>query len=391
MDFPLEYLTNAPFVPILSVARRNKGIAITASQMKEIDSGGEVRVFAAGGTYADVDVVDIPGGRYIDSPSVIVKARGNVDVAFWNGKFTHKNEIWSYTPIVEDLNAKFLFFYLKTKVAELQALANMTSGKLPQLSVSATDGIKIPLPSISIQNYIVEILDNFIKLEAELEAELEARRRQYAFYRKEIYLAHGRRWGEVDLGSAATVVSGIGFPKAFQGKSVGEIPFYKVSDMNSCENQAFMTKSCNYVSSADVSLLKGKVHPSGTVLFPKIGAAIATNKKRILASPALFDNNVMGVVAGKRILPAYLYHFMGTFDLIQISSDSGAVPSIRKASVEQIKIPLPPVEEQKRVSDTLDKFDALVNDISIGLPAEIAARRKQYEYYRDRLLAFEGE
>jgi len=79
---------------------------------------------------------------------------------------------------------------------------------------------------------------------------------------------------------------------------------------------------------------------------------------------------------------------MQTIDLKTLANDSGAVPSIRKTEMERFKIPIPPLSEQERIVNILDKFDALVNDISAGLPAELNARSKQYEYYRNKLLTF---
>lgn len=89
----------------------------------------------------------------------------------------------------------------------------------------------------------------------------------------------------------------------------------------------------------------------------------------------------------EKILPKYLYHYLLTADLASLNT-AGGVPSLTQTVLNKVKIPVPPIEEQQRIVDILDRFDALVNDISSGLPAEIAARRKQYEHYRDQLLTF---
>jgi type I restriction enzyme S subunit len=96
----------------------------------------------------------------------------------------------------------------------------------------------------------------------------------------------------------------------------------------------------------------------------------------------------MGLTPGNQVHPRFLFFWMQTVDLTRLAHDSGAVPSIRKTEMAQLQIPVPPLEEQARIVAILDQFDALVNDLSIGLPAEIKARRQQYEYYRDRLLSF---
>ena len=88
-----------------------------------------------------------------------------------------------------------------------------------------------------------------------------------------------------------------------------------------------------------------------------------------------------------KILPKFFYYFMKTIDLEKLDTGSGR-PSLTQAILDKIKIPVPSLDEQKRIVSILDKFDALVADISIGLPAELSARRSQYEYYRGKLLAF---
>jgi type I restriction enzyme S subunit len=104
--------------------------------------------------------------------------------------------------------------------------------------------------------------------------------------------------------------------------------------------------------------------------------------------PSAYDNNVMGLIPGNQINPRFLFFWMQTVDLTKLAHDSGAVPSIRKSEMEMLQVPVPPLEEQERIVSILDRFDALVNDLSSGLPAEIRARRQQYEHYRDRLLTF---
>lgn len=190
------------------------------------------------------------------------------------------------------------------------------------------------------------------------------------------------------LSAIAEIRSGWGFPNIYQGRGDGTYPFYKVSDMNLTGNETIMTTANNYVSEDVKDKLGVKPAPAGTVIFPKIGAAIATNKKRLLSTPSAYDNNVMGLIPGDQINPRFLFFWMQIVDLAKLAHDSGAVPSIRKSDMENLRVPVPPLEEQGRIVAVLDRFDALVNDLSCGLPAEIKARRQQYEHYRDRLLSF---
>jgi type I restriction enzyme S subunit len=190
------------------------------------------------------------------------------------------------------------------------------------------------------------------------------------------------------LGEIAEIRSGWGFPNAYQGRTEGIYPFYKVSDMNLVGNETVMSTANNFIDEAMAKKLGVTPAPSGTVIFPKIGAAVATNKKRLLSMPSAYDNNVMGLIPSDQINSRFLFFWMQTIDLSTLAHDSGAVPSIRKSEMEILQVPVPLLEEQARIVAILDKFDALVNDLSSGLPAEIKARRQQYEHYRDKLLNF---
>ena len=190
------------------------------------------------------------------------------------------------------------------------------------------------------------------------------------------------------MAEVAEVRSGWGFPNAYQGQIEGMYPFYKVSDMNLVGNETLMTTANNFIDDSTAKRLGVTPAPAGTVVFPKIGAAVATNKKRLLSMLSAYDNNVMGLIPGSQLNPRFLFFWMQTVDLTKLAHDFGAVPSIRKSEMENLQVPVPSLEEQERIVSILDKFDALVNDLTSGLPAEIAARRQQYAHYRDRLLTF---
>ncbi|MGH8963090.1 MAG: restriction endonuclease subunit S [Jatrophihabitantaceae bacterium] len=186
------------------------------------------------------------------------------------------------------------------------------------------------------------------------------------------------------LGEVAEVRSGWGFPNAYQGSPDGTYPFYKVSDMNAPGNSLVMRRANNYVSREIAARLGVSPAPPGTVVFPKIGAAVATNKKRLLSVDSAYDNNVMGIVPSSALLPRYFLYWMQTFDLSRIANDSGAVPSIRKSEMLQVPIPVPPVEVQREIVKVLDTFTALEAE----LEAELEARQLQYSFYRNHLLTF---
>jgi type I restriction enzyme S subunit len=186
------------------------------------------------------------------------------------------------------------------------------------------------------------------------------------------------------LERVAEIRSGWGFPNAYQGQSEGDYPFYKVSDMNLTGNKTVMTAANNFIDEAIAKKLGITPAPAGTVIFPKIGAAVATNKKRLLSMPSAYDNNVMGLIPSEYLNPRFLFFWMQTIDLVKLAHDSGAVPSIRKTEMEQLKAPVPPLEIQREIVKVLDTFTKLEAE----LEAELEARLRQYKYYRDALLDF---
>ena len=165
------------------VAMRNKGMNITAAQMKKIENNnGNIRIFAAGNTKVDALESDIPASSIIREPSIIVKSRGNIGFEYYDQPFTHKNEMWSYSNF-KGADIKFVYYYLQNLVQLFQQKARANSVKLPQLCVADTDSFAIPIPPLEIQKKIVECLDKFSALAAELQAELHLRRKQYEYYR----------------------------------------------------------------------------------------------------------------------------------------------------------------------------------------------------------------
>ena len=182
---------DCPHVPLGSLGVRNKGIAITASKMRTLEPGNkDVRIFAAGSTFVDTDSSFIPDKGILEGPAIIVKSRGHIGFEYYEGKFTHKNELWSYSLTSDLVEQKFIYYYLLTQAYHLHELARGKSVKLPQLAVKDTDELLVPVPSLEEQQRIVDILDRFDALTSSLSeglpAELAVRRNQYEYYRDQL-------------------------------------------------------------------------------------------------------------------------------------------------------------------------------------------------------------
>src|SRR5687768_8353776 len=140
------------------------------------------------------------------------------------------------------------------------------------------------------------------------------------------------------LGNVAEVVNGFAFAEDLQGNKTAHIPFIKVSDFVLVSDR-YIDRSANYVDEAMLKKLRAKIYPKGTVIFPKVGGALLTNKRAILGCAATFDNNIMGLVP-KSVNSDFLYYFMKSYDMARIANTT-SLPSIRASDVAEIEIILP--------------------------------------------------
>lgn len=161
-------------------------------------------------------------------------------------------------------------------------------------------------------------------------------------------------WESLPLGQFAQAKGGYGFPMDRQGKKSGTYPFFKVSDMNLPANRKNMIDSNTWVDEDDLRVLKAKTFPSGAVVFPKIGATILTNKKRLLVRASVIDNNVMAVVIqdASRCGSDFLYYWFRTIDLGKLANP-GTVPSITSSRIHDTPVLLPPLAEQQKIAAVL--------------------------------------
>ena len=373
--------------PLESLGKRNKGTAITASKMRSLEPGNkDLRIFAAGSTFVDTDSSNIPAKDILHGPAIIVKSRGYIGFEYYEKSFTHKNEMWSYTLDSSIVDQKFIYYYLLTQAYYLQELARSKSVKLPQLAVKDTDSLEVPVPPMEIQEAIVEILDKFTNLEAELEAELEARTLQYEYYRDSLFEALD--CPRVPLGSFARLVRGSGMPKTdFSESGVGAIHYGQIYTK-------FGTATAEVIAHVPEDKAKklAVVNPGDVIV-----ANTSENLEDVCKAVAWVGESDIVTGGHATVIKApeqnakFISYYMATgqFNKDKRRHAFGTkVIDVAPKNLAKIEFPVPSLEEQQRVVDILDRFDSLTTSLSEGLPAELAARRSQYEYYRDQLLSF---
>jgi type I restriction enzyme S subunit len=167
--------------------------------------------------------------------------------------------------------------------------------------------------------------------------------------------ASGNNLSKVRLDSLGDWAQGCGFPTSEQGHKDREILFAKVSDMNLLENTREITITNNTIDIETVKRLRIKVHPPGTVIFPKIGGAIATNKRRILVKPTAIDNNCSGIIPSRSCETTWLFIVLSAIDFSSYQSGT-SVPSVNQSALGEIEVFLPPLAEQKRIVAKVDEL-----------------------------------
>lgn len=168
-------------------------------------------------------------------------------------------------------------------------------------------------------------------------------------------------WPLVKLGSIGEFKAGYGFPNKYQGETSGDMPFAKVGDISEVARHGgkYISEARNYINIDVLSQIKAKSVPVNTIVFAKIGEAIRQNFRAVTSVETVIDNNSMGLVPNLNLIDVdYLYHFMCKLDLYRYTGAT-TVPAIRKSTLEDIEIPLPPLDEQKRIAAILDKADAI--------------------------------
>lgn len=338
------------------------------------DVGGVYDVYGANGVVSHINEYnceDVSIIGHIGAVGMVNRCKGKCFVTY-NGTIA---EIVDKSKI----NTQY-FYYVLTKLD----LPSYKKGNQPFLSVSDFDKIRIPVPPLEVQREIVHILDDFTLLSAELSAELKARQKQYEYYSEKLLKFENAKYHSLE--DICEIVD-------YRGKTPRKTNegIFLITAKNIRKGYIDYEKSQEFISECDY---KGVMHRG----LPKIGDVLITTEAPC-GNVAQIDRE--NVALAQRVIKyrskdsklnnTFLkYILLGKEfqDKLSKNFTGGTVKGIKGSVLHKLTIPLPPREEQERIVNILDKFEKLCNDISEGLPAEIEARKKQYEYYRDKLLTF---
>ena len=265
------------------------------------------------------------------------------------------------------IDSRFLYYCLSSDRFFFYDMQYAKGAKMPRGDKNAIMEYKVPAPPLEVQREIVRVLDNFTLLSAELSAELSARRKQYEYYRNEL-LSFKDDVRIVPLEEIADI--GTGSSNTNEGLEKGLYPFFVRSQEPLRKNEYEYDETAIITAGDGVGV--GKV-------FHYVEGKYALHQRAYRIH-----------IKTPEVLPRYYFHYMRSAFLpyIQKSMFQGSVASIRRPMLNAFPVPVPRLDVQERLINVLDNFESICSDLNIGLPAEIEARRKQYEYYRDLLLTF---
>lgn len=289
---------------------------------------------------------------------------------------------------VEELYPEFAKHLFHSTEVRQQIIKTASGVTRINISKERFRRVQIPLPPLAVQREIAAILDKMETLKAELEAELEYRSRQYAYYRRVIL--DQVQADAVSLSSLGRWQGGVTPSKANAAYwESGTIPWLASMDVSNTSTDEIRGR---------VTELAVKETSLRLVPAPSVAVVMRSNILRrtlpigLIKVDTTVNQDMRVLVPREGVDAEYVFQALRA-DSERIRSEcvrtDGSMAAVDSQGFFAWEIPLPALAEQRRVAARLRHFDALVNDLSIGLPAEIEARRKQYEYYRDQLLTFE--
>jgi type I restriction enzyme S subunit len=331
-----------------------------------------------------------------DETAIVIPGEGGIGDIFHyvKGKYALHQRAYRIGPNTNLLHAKFLYHFMSSDFKQYILMKSVGATAI-SIRKPMIEDFQIPIPcpdnpkkSLEIQAEIVRILDTFTEHTTELTAELTARKKQYNYYRDQLLSFED---GEVEWKTLPEMALDFGRgkskhrPRNDERLYGGDVPFIQTGDIRNASH--IITEYSQTYS--ELGLKQSKLWPRGTLCIT-IAANIAETS--ILGFDACFPDSVIGFVADpKKTTSGYVEYLLQSFKTKleeKGKEKSSAQSNINLGTFEQLKLPFPSPEEQRRIVAILDKFDALTNSLTEGLPCEIELRQKQYAYYRDLLLSF---
>lgn len=345
-----------------------------------------------------------------DEEAIIIPGEGGIGDIFHyiKGKYALHQRVYRIHFTCDSINVKFAYYYLfahfKSFIMKKAVSATVTSIRKPMI-----EDFFLPIPPIEVQEEIVRILDSFSDYAAELQAELQARKQQYEYYRNLLLTFNPSAYGcGTDDEQKDGVTTWYGRNYKIEWKKLGDvfemrngytpsknnsefwvggtIPWFRMDDIR--ENGRILSDSIQHITP---SAIKGKGLFEANSFILATTATIGEHALIIADSLAnqQFTNLKVRKSLSNLLVTKFIYYYMFIVDdFCKKNTNVSGFASVDMDKLKRMPFPIPPLELQEKIVAILDRFETLVNDLTNGLPAEIAAVKDQYEYYRNKLLIF---
>lgn len=369
------------FKPLGEVCEIKRGVRVVKQELEEF---GDIPVFQ--NSLKPLGYYKL--SNFKGFTSFVIGAGAAGEIGFSEKPFWAADDC--FVIISNYLNDKYIFYCLQNNQLHLKRQVRKAS--IPRLSRVSIEKFMIPIPPIEVQEEIVRILDSFSDYAAELQAELQARKQQYEYYRNLLLTFNPSAYGcGTDDEQKDGVTTWGGHNYKIQWKKLGEI----------CDNMDKLRKPVTastrisgiypyYGASGVVDYVNNYIFDGSYLLISEDGANLLARSTPIAFSiygKTWVNNHAHVLHFNSDVTRKFVEYFINNLDISKYVS-GGAQPKLNQKKLNSILIPIPPLELQEKIVAILDRFETLVNDLTNGLPAEIAAVKDQYEYYRNKLLTF---
>lgn len=267
----------------------------------------------------------------------------------------------------EKFSSEYLFNFMWCYNDSLLANCAKDGTTVESIDTTALLTYPINLPPLAEQKKIAEILSTWDKaietvekLVANSQQQKKALMQQLLTGQKRLLDDNGVKFGDEweigNLGKLCSLKGGSAFKESFQGETVGEIPFIKVSDMNLIGNEKNIINANNWISEETAKTMKSTIFPKNVIVFAKVGAALLLNRRRILVRPTIIDNNMMAAIPNKNVNLDFLFHLLSSIDFARFVQE-GAIPSVNQSDLASFKVKFPIEKEQEKIAQVLTLAD----------------------------------
>ncbi len=388
------------FKPLGEIAEIGTG----SSDKKDAEVNGSYPFFVRS------KIVERQNSFEYNEEAVIIPGEGGIGEIFHyiNGPYALHQRVYRIHFTSDSVNTRFAYYYLfahfKGFIMKKAVSATVTSIRKPMIET-----FLLAIPPLEVQDEIVKILDRFADYAAELQAELQARRLQYEYYRNLLLTFNPSAYGcGTDDAQKISVIARGGHSYEIQWKTMGEI-CKKTKNIKWKDNP---TKECLYIDLSSVDCethgfsnqlitINAETAPSRAQQIVETNDVLFGTTRPTLMRFAIVPQKLSGNICStgyvvlranaEIVLPKFLYFILNTrrfLSFVENNQEGAGYPSISLSKLQSFYLPIPPLELQEKIVAILDRFETLVNDLSKGLPAEIEAVKARYEYYRNKLLTF---